>query len=878
MTPRLQILILGTNGSQLDAVRRVLRGARLAADTRAVSTERGFLRALATFVPDVVISACSPTPWSAPAALQAARAASPGTPFIVLATPATEAIALECLNAGADDYVLHGRLKRLPFAVRGALGRRRAEQARADAEARYGLLFEHSLDGIYRSTPEGRFIDVNPAFVSMLGYATREEVLALDIPRDVYWSDAERRPASQRNTVFKERLRCRDGTELWVENSSRAILNDGGKVVYYEGSIRDISERKRTEEALLASEERFRSAFGSAPIGMALVGLEGRWLQVNRALCEIFGYSEAELLATTFQALTHPEDLETQNGLLRAILAGERHTYQMEKRYFHKDGHIVWVQLSSSLIRGTDGRPLYFIAQLQDVTERKRAEEALRKSEERYRELFENANDMIYTHDLDGNYISFNKAAERITGYGRAEALTMNVAELLPPGELERGREQLRRKVAGEVTTTAYETEIVAKSGRRVQLEISSRLILDENGRPVGVQGIARDATERKRLADQLQQAQKMEVVGKLAGGVAHDFNNLLTVITGRAQMLLKRLPPGDLLRRDAELIEQTAERAAALTHQLLAFSRRQVLSPKIVDLNAVLAGLEAMLRRMIGEGVELVMVPGKDLGRVHVDPGQIEQVITNLVVNASDAMPDVGRLTIETANVDLEEAPGGGGLHGACVMLAVTDTGRGMDEETRAHLFEPFFTTKARGRGTGLGLSTVYGIVEQSGGAIRVESEPGRGTTIRVYLPRMERAVDVSEPARSLAQPLYGSEVVLLVEDEEGVLELARESLRIVGYSVLESSNGPVALEIAARHPGPIHLLLSDVVMPDMSGPELARRLGLLRPDTKVLFMSGYTSEGMLEPGAALLQKPFTLDVLARAVREVLDAPRRGR
>ena len=707
MTSRLRILILGAPVSRREAIRRALRGAELAADVRAVATERGVRQALQRFAPDVVLAACSPKPSSALAALQTARAVSPGTPVVVLATRATEARALDCLEAGADDYVLETSLKRLPFAIRSALERRRAEQARADAEARYGLLFEHSLDGIYRSTPEGRFMDVNPAFVSMLGYAAKEEVLGLYIPRDVYWSDAERRPASLRDTVFKERLRRKDGTELWVENSSRAILNDEGTVVYYEGSIRDITERKRTEEALLASEERFRSAFGAAPIGMALVGLDGRWLQVNRALCEIFGYAEAELLATTFQALTHPDDLETQAGHLRAILAGQRHTYQMEKR-----------------------------------------------------------------------------------------------------------------------------------------------------------------------LAEQLQQAQKTEAVGKLAGGVAHDFNNLLTVITGRAQMLLKRLPPGDPLRRDADLIEQTAERAASLTHQLLAFSRRQVLSPKVVDLNGVLGGLEATLRRMVGDGVELVLVPGADLGRVHVDPGQIEQVITNLVLNASDAMPEGGRLTVETVNVELEATPRGG-LQGPCVMLAVSDTGRGMDAETRAHLFEPFFTTKARGRGTGLGLSTVYGIVEQSGGTIQVESEPGHGTTIRVSLPRTERVVEVGEPVHSLAPPRYGSEVVLLVEDEGGVLELARESLRIMGYTVLESSNGPAALEIAARHPGPIHLLLTDVVMPEMSGAELARRLARVRPDLRVLFMSGYTSEGMFEAGAPLLQKPFTLDGLARAVREALDAPR---
>ena len=387
---------------------------------------------------------------------------------------------------------------------------------------------------------------------------------------------------------------------------------------------------------------------------------------------------------------------------------------------------------------------------------------------------------------------------------------------------------------------------------------------------------------ELSRTQAQLSQAQKVEAVGQLAGGVAHDFNNLLTVITGRSQLLLRRLDPDDPLRRHAKLIDQTAERAAALTQQLLAFSRKQVLQPKVLDLNAVVTGMGKMLRRLIGENIELVIRLGSDLGSVEADPGQLEQVILNLAVNARDAMPRGGRLTLETERVELDPAfvrrhPGAQpGLH---VALVVRDTGIGMDADTQAHLFEPFFTTKGPGKGTGLGLATVYGIVKQSGGYIAVESEPGRGTGFTIYLPRIERAAEAVTPGPAGAGTPHGSETILLVEDEEGVRDLTREILETSGYRVLEARHGAEALRVGEQHPGPVHLLVSDVVMPQMDGRELADRLRALRPDLRVLFMSGYTADALghhsaLDPGTNLLPKPFSPDALARRVREVLDAP----
>jgi two-component system cell cycle sensor histidine kinase/response regulator CckA len=401
----------------------------------------------------------------------------------------------------------------------------------------------------------------------------------------------------------------------------------------------------------------------------------------------------------------------------------------------------------------------------------------------------------------------------------------------------------------------------------------------------LGVIGVALDITDRKHLADQLRQSAKLQAVGELAGGVAHDFNNLLMVVKGHAEMLTDRLAkiPADLsapARQNVEQIQQAAERATGLTRQLLAFSRMQVLQPRVLDLNDAVAGMIQMVSRVIGENIELAFLPGAKLGRVKADPSQIEQVILNLVVNARDAMPEGGRLTIETLNVDLDRnyvqqhavvEPG------PYVMLTVSDTGSGIDPETQARIFEPFFTTKTQGRGTGLGLATVYGVVKQSGGYIWVYSEVGQGTTFKVYLPQVPSEVEKSAPEKIVARPAPGTETILFVEDEESVRELVSEYLRGRGYTILEAPDGVQALELAEKHPGKIHLLITDVVMPRVSGRELATRLTAARAGLKVLYISGYTDDsifrhGVLEGGMSFLQKPFNLKAIAQKVREVLD------
>lgn len=511
---------------------------------------------------------------------------------------------------------------------------------------------------------------------------------------------------------------------------------------------------------------------------------------------------------------------------------------------------------------------------------------SLSQSEERYRDYFENAKDAIYVHDLNGHYLMVNKAGEELIGYTRDEILQMRISDVVPRSYLDQIHAKLKKKLADN-SLTIYEVEAIRKDGSRVPIEVSSRLIY-ENGVPVAVQGSARDITERKRAEEalrasqlQLQQSQKLEAIGQLAGGVAHDFNNMLTAIIGYTDLSLRRVGLENSIRRNLEETKKAAERAAALVRQLLAFSRKQILEPKILDLNEVVKDLHKMLTRLIGENIQLATRLEAKLGSVKADPCQVEQIIVNLVVNARDAMPRGGKVTIETANVTLADQTALRHVSlrpGEHVMLAVSDTGVGMDQETQARIFEPFFTTKDIGKGTGLGLSTVYGIVKQSGGNIWVYSEPGLGTVFKVYLPRIDDATANSlEKLAQEANAPRGSETILLVEDEDVVRGLTRKILMQAGYNVLDAQSGEEAIRLCRAHTGPIDLLLTDVVMPEISGKEVADRMLELRPAIRVLFMSGYTDEaivqhGVLDANVKFIQKPFTWVGLTRKVREVLN------
>jgi PAS domain S-box-containing protein len=515
----------------------------------------------------------------------------------------------------------------------------------------------------------------------------------------------------------------------------------------------------------------------------------------------------------------------------------------------------------------------------------------LRDSEERFRAMFESAAIGTGVLDLDGRIVTSNRALEQMLGFTKEEIESQTAAELTHPEDRTLELQLFGELAEGKREEYRLEKRCLAKGGEVVWGHHTVSLVRDGFSKPKFAIAMLEDITprrqaedERIRLESQLRQAQKMEAVGQLAGGVAHDFNNLLTAIRGYSEFALNRL--GDepsSIRKDIEEIAKSADRASSLTRQLLAFSRKQLLQPRILQLNDVVGEVDKMLRRLIGEDIEVVTVFGRTLGRVKADPGQIEQVLVNLVVNARDAMLDGGKLTIETKNVDIDEeyAAAHEGLSpGRYVMLAVHDTGHGIDAETKTRLFEPFFTTKEQGKGTGLGLATVYGIVKQSGGYVLVESEPGNGAAFKVFLHRLEAGTDeVAQVVQFVEERPQGSETVLLVEDEDVVRNLVREILEVNGYTVLEARNGAEALELGRGFRSPIHLLVTDVVMPKMSGRELAERLVTIHRETRVLYMSGYTDgaigqHGVLDAHTELLQKPFTFDALAQKVRKVIDAP----
>ncbi|HEV7745398.1 MAG TPA: PAS domain S-box protein [Pyrinomonadaceae bacterium] len=848
--------------------------------------------------------------------------------------------------------------------------------------------------------------------------------------------------ASLSNGTSEFRWIAKDGRHVWVESNFMVITNSEGRPVGVRGVTTDISERKRAEEALRESEERYKGLIDSAFDGVVIMK-DGIIRSANRAYGEMFGYTVAELIGMDVLKLTAEPDF------VRAQMQANEPRY--ETSGLKKDGTLIKIEVSAKvcLYQGQTAR----LSAVRDITERKHAEEALRESEERYRDFVENARDIIYSHDLEGHYTSTNRAGEKLLGYTREESLKLNLAQIVAPEYVDKARRMIQGKLDGE-QETVYDLELIAKDGHRLAVEVNTRLVFEDDV-PVGVQGIARDITERKRveamqirrgaqlalrgdinsalaesniplrqilahsaeaivqhlgaafariwtlnrdedmlelqasagiythldgpharvavgafkighiaatrvphisndvqsdpqvgnkdwarregmiafagyplivedrlvgvvamfarktLADdtldslasvadiisqgierkrveealqaseeQLRQSQKLEAVGQLAGGVAHDFNNLLTVITGYSDLTLKKLAQGDPARGNVEEIKKAGERAASLTRQLLAFSRKQVLQPKVLNLNAIVSDVDKMLRRLIGEDIDLLTILEPGLGKINADPGQIEQVVLNMVVNARDAMPLGGKITIETSNVYLDNEYGRSHTAirpGNYVMLAFSDTGTGMDAATQAHIFEPFFTTKGQGKGTGLGLSTVYGIVKQSEGNVWVYSEVGQGTTFKVYLPRVDDAAPIETDSETAVNMKRGRETVLLAEDEEPVRRLTKTILESNGYQVLEAMSGAQALSIYKDHAGPVNLIVTDVVMPRMGGRELAESLKTLSPKIKVLYVSGYTDDaivrhGLLDQKMAFLQKPFTPDALLRKVREVLD------
>jgi PAS domain S-box-containing protein len=627
-----------------------------------------------------------------------------------------------------------------------------------------------------------------------------------------------------------------------------------------------------------------RTLLEQIPTATYVTTIDQTWrrLYISPEIESMLGFSSADWFSDLelWVKQIHPEDRER---VLAEVSEGHDNgnPFRSEYRMLTKEGRVVWVRDESFLVKDESGRPSLIQGVLWDISEHLQVKEALEKNDTKFLTIFERVAVGIALVDMEGRLIKSNPALQVMLGYREEELQNRIFTEFTHPGDTTADMGLYREVVEGKRDHYQMEKRYIRKDGAVIWGRLTVSLVRSQGGeRPFTIR-MVEDITEQKRLESNFLQVQKMETVGQLAGGIAHDFSNLLTVIKGYSQLSLSDLREGDPLKRNMEEVQRATERAMDLTRQLLAFSRRQVMDMKVLDLNAILTDLSRMLRYIIGEDIELITVLAKDLGRVKTDPGQIEQVILNLVVNARDAMPSGGTLTIETSNVELDEDYARTHLQvtpNRYIRLSVSDTGCGMTPEVMERIFEPLFTTKGKGKGTGLGLSTVYGIVKQSGGHIWAYSEPGQGSAFKIYLPRVEEEIDRVSRRKETGPVSRGNETVLLVEDDLSVRGLASRVLREYGYTILEATDGGEAMRLGQDHLNEkIHLLLTDVVMPQMGGKELLKQFKTLHPEIKVLFMSGYTDHAVthhpgFNPGEPFLGKPFSPTALARKVREVLD------
>jgi len=772
-----------------------------------------------------------------------------------------------------------GRATRMLGVNCDVTAQRRAEQSAAASEVLLRQLIKHTPAAVAMFDREMRYIAVSDRWLTDYHLQGQDVVgrshyeVFPDIPER--WKEVHRRVlAGAAERCDEDPFPRADGTTEWVHWDVRPWMTGEGDIGGLTMFTQVITERKRAEERLQDSETRFRTLSETALVGIYIVQ-DGRLSYVNRSLHRIFGYEDGELIGADPMVVIHPDDRGRVAENLGLRLGGSVTSMEYEFRGIRKDGETVFVNVLGSAVE-LDGRSA-ILGNIMDVSDRKRSERELRESARRFRELAENIDEVFWVTDpLKTQLLYVSPAFERVWNRPTAHLGSWEEAWLaaVHPDDRERVRQAgLTKRNRGEYDETY---RIQRPDGSLRWIRDRAYPLRGIDGEVYRVVGTASDITEQQDLEVQMRQAQKMEAIGLLAGGVAHDFNNMLAVILSYSLLLAEGLNPLDPMHDDVMEIKTAANRAARLTEQLLVFSRRKTLQPRMVDLNEVLASTEKMLRRLIGEDVEMRAVPYASSAPVFVDGGQIEQVLMNLAVNARDAMPAGGTLTIEIGRADLGEAEAArvGLAPGAHATIAVTDTGIGMDVATRTRIFEPFFTTKAAGKGTGLGLSTVFGIVQQSGGHVAVQSDVGKGSAFRIYLPLASDDC-VPESGTRLDEDLRGSETILLVEDEDVVRKVARTILTKKGYQVLEATSAGDALILCEQHRGRIHLLLTDMVMPRMSGDQLAARLSSARPGLRVAYMSGYPEKGgATQRGRtpdAFLPKPFTPQTLLRCVREAL-------
>ncbi|MFH0974792.1 MAG: PAS domain S-box protein [Spirochaetota bacterium] len=680
------------------------------------------------------------------------------------------------------------------------------------------------------------------------------------------------------------RIKTAQETVKWVWEKGTGVFNETGELMALEGFIADISERKQAQEALVESEGKYRILVESVLVGVYVIQ-DNLFRFVNKRFCEIYGYSYDEIVDKLSPVdITYANDTGIVTENLRKRISGEIDSISYTIRGVRKDGEIRMIEIFGGVSTYNGRRAI--LGTIIDVTERKHAEEALKEKEEFLSSIVENIPDMIFIKDArELRFIRFNKAGENLLGYKREELIGRNDYDFFPADQADFFTKKDMEVLKSGQLYDIPEEPIDTKSGKKI-LHTQKIPIPDKNGNPAYLLGISEDITDRKqsekeqeRLQSQLLQAQKMESIGRLAGGVAHDFNNMLSVITGYTELITSEIDPSQPIFGRLQEIRKAAQRSAELTRQLLAFARKQTISPRILNINETIENILKILRRLIGEDIDLVWIPGIHVRPIKIDPAQIDQILTNLCINARDAIAGVGKVTIATQPISINElfcdthpdfSPG------EFILLTVSDNGRGMEKDILDKLFEPFFTTKDRGKGTGLGLATVYGIVKQNNGLINVYSEPGHGTIFKIYLPCIKEDIEILRE-ELVSQIPHGNETLLLVEDEPLTLKMTREMLESLGYQVLAARNPGDAIKIATEYSSKIQLLVTDVIMPDMNGKDLKIKLSLICPKLKCLFTSGYTSDiiahqGVLDDGVNFIQKPFSIHDIAAKIREILD------
>ena len=894
----IRILLLEDNRADAELCIYKLTSSGLPVDVDVVNTSQQFIDKALANPYDIVLSDYRLSNWSGLDALRWLRSSGRDIPLILVTGPLGEELAIECVKNGADDYVLKDNLDRLPVAVRRTLEERRMrhERARAEQELRkseeqYRLLFYANPHPMWVFDSETlRFLAVNNAAIQHYGYSLREFLSMTvkeirppeELERFLKSVDPQVDSGETYNALWKHRKK--DGTVIDVEISSQPIVF--GSVYAQLVLAHDVTAQRQAETELRDNKEQLQLLLDSTAEGIFGIDPAGSYTFSNAACLRILGYDSADALrGKNVHALVHHTKAdgspypEEECPILRSM--GKSVPYQLaDEVFWRSDGSSFPVEYwSYPLFR--EGQVVGGVVTFFDISQRKQTEALRRQSEEQYRSIIEGAPYGILRVDKNGRVVMANPAFVALVGYeNRERVVGLNAATDIFVDSTEYSNAISAFEVGG--TSSRCDTRWKRSDGTNITVRLAGRQLCDERGNPLGFEVFVEDITERRLLQKQFEHAQRMEAIGRLAGGISHDFNNLLMIISSYAQLLEESPHNPQLVTQYAGQVRDAASRAGNVVRQLLVFSRSQVMEPTTLDLNYVVADLGKMLPRLLGEDIELVTTLGTDLGKVRADRGQIEQVIMNLSVNARDAMPKGGHLTIETKNVELDTRYSQGHLGevppGNYVMLAVGDTGTGMDSETQAHIFEPFFTTKEAGKGTGLGLATVYGMVKQSHGFIWVYSELNQGSTFKIYLPRIDVRKDVVHVSRGAKIAPGGTETILLVEDELALRVVSRVYLESKGYAVLEAGNANEALKICQSYEREIHVLITDMVMPGMGGVELSKAAREVRPELSVILVSGYadrtSADDAAAVGASFLQKPFSLDALARLVRARIDEP----